>query len=134
MVTSHRGQVGLIRRPGSSAAKVEGISRDFLLSVSVAGRRTIPEFSGFPGWAARCLVFQPETLQWQANMDIIGLSPGTARSGPGRKENAVSRQSDVFFALLGLLTTPGFVERLLEILQGLEGGARKSQAASVCND
>lgn len=68
-------------------------------------------------------MFQPETLQWQANMDIIGLSPGMARSGAGRKENAVSRQSDVFFALLGLLTTPGFVERLLEILQGLEGGA-----------
>lgn len=29
VVTSHRGHVGLIRRPGSSAAKVEGISKGF---------------------------------------------------------------------------------------------------------
>lgn len=57
-----------------------------------------------------------------------------AQSGPGGKTSAASRQSDVFFALLGLLTTPGFVERLLDILQGLEGGASKCQAASVCND
>lgn len=46
-----------------------------------------------------------------------------AQSGPGRKTNAASRQSDVFCALLGLLTTPGFVEKLLDTLQGLEGGA-----------
>lgn len=118
-VTSHQGHVGLIRRPGSSAAKMEGIAKGFSSICQRSGMEDYP----WDVWVSRLGSLLPCVLVADANMDIIGLSSGMARSGPGRKRNAVNRQSDVFYGLLGLLTTPGFAERLLEVLQGLGGGA-----------
>lgn len=54
-----------------------------------------------------------------------------ARSKKPRWAWSITPQSDVF---PGLLTTLGFVEKLGEILQGLEEGVEMSRAAWVCHD